>query len=154
MASPQRTYDAIVIGSGPNGLAAAVTLAQAGKRVAVYEAAPVIGGGVRSAELTLPGFIHDICSAVHPMAVSSPFFRALPLDRFGLRWVHPDAALAHPFDDGTAALLVRSLDQSAVQFGEDAAAVRSLLEPLAKSWDRLTDSILAPIRIPRHPWVL
>ena len=154
MAHPQRNYDAVVIGSGPNGLAAAVRLAQTGKSVAVYEAEPTVGGGARSAELTLPGFIHDICSAVHPMALSSPFFRALPLDRFGLRWVHPDAPVAHPFDDGTAALLMRSLDQSAAQFGEDAAAVRSLIGPLEKSWDHLTDSILAPIRIPRHPWAL
>src|SRR5487761_50766 len=140
MASPQRTYDAIVIGSGPNGLAAAVTLAQAGKRVAVYEAAPVIGGGARSAELTLPGFVHDICSAVHPMAISSPFFRTLPLDRFGLHWIQPEAPLAHPFDDGTAAVLVRSLDESAGQFGEDADAVRLLIHPLVKFWERLAEA--------------
>src|SRR5487761_122748 len=151
MASPQRTYDAIVIGSGPNGLAAAVTLAQAGKRVAVYEAAPVIGGGARSAELTLPGFVHDICSCVHPMALSSPFFRALPLDRFGLRWIQPDAPLAHPLDDGTAVLLVRSLDESAAQFGADENSVRALIGPLVNSWDRLAPAILAPPRIPRAP---
>ncbi|MGH9732541.1 MAG: phytoene desaturase family protein, partial [Candidatus Acidiferrales bacterium] len=111
MANSQRSYDAIVIGSGPNGLAAAVRLAQAGKSVAVYEAERTIGGGARSAELTLPGFVHDICSAVHPMAISSPFFRTLPLDRFGLRWVQPDAPLAHPFDDGSAAVLVRSVEE-------------------------------------------
>lgn len=154
MADSQRSYDAIVIGSGPNGLAAAVRLAQAGKSVAVYEAERTIGGGARSAELTLPGFVHDTCSAVHPMAVSSPFFRTLPLDRFGLRWIQPDAPLAHPFDDGTAAVLVRSLDESAEQFGEDVDAVRSLIRPLVNSWEHLADAILAPPRIPRHPLAL
>ncbi len=154
MANSQRSYDAIVIGSGPNGLAAAVRLAQAGKSVAVYEAEATIGGGARSGELTLPGFVHDICSAVHPMAISSPFFRTLPLDRFGLRWIQPEAPLAHPFDDGTAAVLVRSLDESAGQFGEDVDAVRSLINPLANSWEQLADAILAPPRIPRHPFAL
>ena len=154
MANSQRSYDAVVIGSGPNGLAAAVRLAQAGKSVAVYEAERTIGGGARSAELTLPGFVHDICSAVHPMAISSPFFRTLPLDCFGLHWIQPDAPLAHPFDDGTAAVLVRSLDESAGQFGEDADAVRSLIRPLVNSWEQLADAILAPPRIPRHPLAL
>lgn len=154
MANSQQSYDAVVIGSGPNGLAAAVRLAQADKSVAVYEAEPTIGGGARSAELTLPGFVHDVCSAVHPMAISSPFFRTLPLDRFGLRWIQPDAPLAHPFDDGTAAVLVRSLDESAAQFGEDADAVRSLIHPLVNSWENLAETVLAPPRIPRHPLAL
>ncbi|HEV2615110.1 MAG TPA: NAD(P)/FAD-dependent oxidoreductase [Candidatus Acidoferrales bacterium] len=154
MANSQRNYDAIVIGSGPNGLAAAIRLAQAGKSVAVYEAEPAVGGGARSAELTLPGFVHDICSAVHPMAVSSPFFRTLPLDRFGLRWIQPDAPLAHPFDDGTAAVLARSLDESLAQFGDDADAVRSLINPLVKSWEQLAEAVLAPPRMPRHPLAL
>ena len=154
MAHLQRSYDAVVIGSGPNGLAAAIALAQAGKSVAVYEAEPEIGGGARSAELTLPGFVHDVCSAVHPMAVSSPFFRKLPLDQFGLRWIQPDASLAHPFDDGTAVVLARSMEESAPQFAEDAGAVRSLIQPLVKSWDRLAEMVLAPPRFPRHPLAL
>ena len=154
MANAQRNHDAIVIGSGPNGLAAAITLAQAGKSVAVYEAEPVIGGGARSAELTLPGFVHDVCSSVHPMALSSPFFRSLSLDSFGLRWIQPDAPLAHPFDDGTAVVLARSIEESAAQFGEDADAVQSLIQPLAKSWDRLAETVLAPPRFPRHPLAL
>lgn len=154
MENSQLDYDAVVIGSGPNGLAAAVRLAQAGKSVVVYEAEPTIGGGARSAELTLPGFVHDVCSAIHPMAVSSPFFRTLPLDRFGLRWIQPGVPLAHPFDDGTAAVLVRSVEQSVGQFGEDAQAVRALIRPLVKSWEQLAEALLAPPRIPRHPLAL
>src|SRR5690349_5276396 len=96
--------DAVVVGAGPNGLAAAITLARAGHSVTVFEAAPTVGGGMRSAELTLPGFIHDVCSAVHPLGIGSPFFRATPLDRFGLQWIQPAAPLAHPFDDGSAVL--------------------------------------------------
>ena len=151
MAHLQRSYDAVVIGSGPNGLAAAIMLAQAGKSVAVYEAESKIGGGARSAELTLPGFVHDVCSAVHPMGLSSPFFRKLPLGQFGLRWIQPDAPLAHPFDDGTAVVLARSLEESAPQFGEDASAVQSLIGSLVKSSDSLIESVLAPPRFPRHP---
>src|SRR6516164_8751255 len=122
--------DAIVVGSGPNGLAAAITLARAGCSVRVYEAADTIGGGARSAELTLPGYLHDVCSAVHPLAAGSPFFRELPLDKFGLEWVHPGAPLAHPLDDGTAAVLERSVDATADGFGPDAAAYRKLFTPL------------------------
>ena len=98
-------HDAVVVGSGPNGLAAAITIAQTGRKVIVFEAEPAIGGGVRSAELTLPGFVHDVCSAVHPMAVKSPFFRTLPLAAHGLEWVEPDVHLAHPLDDGTSAVV-------------------------------------------------
>src|SRR6185312_16041098 len=100
--------DAIVVGAGPNGLAAAIVLAQAGLSVRVIEAADAVGGGVRSAELTLPGYVHDVCSAIHPLGVASPFFRKLPLADHGLEWIEPPAALAHPFDDGSAALIVRS----------------------------------------------
>src|SRR5437763_16631836 len=104
---------AIVIGSGPNGLSAAIVLARAGYAVTVYEAATQIGGGARSQELTLPGFVHDVCSAVHPMAVASPCFEEFALDRYGLEWVHPPAAVAHPLDDGTAVMLEHSIDITA-----------------------------------------
>src|ERR1700740_3280054 len=103
-------YDAVVVGSGPNGLAAAITLARAGCSVLVLEANSIIGGGARSAELTLPGFVHDVCSAVHPLGVGSPFFNMLPLERFGLTWIQPEIPLAHPLDDGTAACLHRDID--------------------------------------------
>ena len=98
-------YDAVIVGSGPNGLAAAITLARAGCSVLVYEANATIGGGARSAELTLPGFLHDVCSAVHPLAAGSPFFKTLPLERFGLEWIQPEIPLAHPLDNGSAACL-------------------------------------------------
>src|SRR5690349_10546913 len=109
----KRDFDAIVVGSGPNGLAAAITLQRAGVNVLVVESKSETGGGMRTAELTLPGFKHDICSAVVPMAVSSPFFRSLPLQEFGLEYAYPEVEAAHPFDDGTAALLLRSLDETA-----------------------------------------
>jgi len=146
--------DALVIGSGPNGLAAAVALAQAGKKVAVLEAQATIGGGVRSAELTLPGFVHDLCSSVYPLAAGSPYFRTLPLDRFGLQWIQPAAALAHPFDDGTAVVLTRSIDESAAQFGPDEKAVKKLIGPLARSWNELSEMLLAPPRVPRQPFAM
>src|ERR671918_3247132 len=110
--------DAVVVGAGPNGLAAAITLAQAGLKTVLREAQPTVGGGLRCAELTLPGFVHDVCSAVHALAVTSPFLTSLPLERFGLEWVHPPAPLAHPLDDGSAAMLERSLDDTARGLGE------------------------------------
>src|SRR5262249_23135452 len=119
-----RRPDAIVVGSGPNGLAAAIVIAQAGRQVIVYEAEPVVGGGVRSAELTLPGFVHDVCSAVHPFAKASPFFRTLPLDRYGLQWIEPPAMLAHPFDDGACRVVYRSLERTAGELEGDGAAYR------------------------------
>jgi phytoene dehydrogenase-like protein len=147
-------YDAIVIGSGPNGLAAAITLARAGRSVLVYEAQESIGGGVRSADLTLPGFVHDVCSSIHPLAVASPFFRRLPLDEYGLEWVYSPAALAHPFDDGTAALLERAIESTASTLGRDATSYQQLMAPLVASWDRLEDAVLGPLRPPRHPLAL
>ena len=146
--------DAIVIGSGPNGLSAAIVLAQAGRRVTVFEAEDTIGGGVRSAPLTLPGFLHDVCSAVYPMAAASPFFRTLPLASHGLEWIEPDVMLAHPFDDGTAAVLFRSLDRTVSALGRDGRAYRSLLGFVADEWSRLERSVLAPPSWPRHPYVL
>lgn len=146
-------HDAVVIGSGPNGLAAAITLAQAGRKVVVYEAQPTLGGGARSAELTLPGFIHDVCSTAHPMAACSPFFRTLPLEKFGLHWIHPAAPCAHPFDDDSAVIVERSLDATATQLGDDERAFRGLFSPLVDSWDQLVDSLLAPISVvQRHPF--
>jgi len=144
--------DAVVVGAGPNGLAAAIELARAGCRVTVYEAQPTIGGGIRSGELTLPGFVHDLCSAVHPFAVVSPLFRSLPLADHGLRWIASPLQLAHPFDDGTAATIERSVNATAAAFGEDAAAYRALLGPIARDWSRLERLILGPLRVPRHPF--
>jgi phytoene dehydrogenase-like protein len=133
--------DAIVVGSGPNGLAAAITLAQAGRTVTVLEADRTIGGGCRSAELTLPGFVHDVCSAVHPFAAASPLFRTLPLERYGLEWVQPPVSLAHPLDDGDAALIVRSLDDTARGLGRDGRAYRRLLGPMSAAVPLLEKAI-------------
>jgi phytoene dehydrogenase-like protein len=151
---PHETYDAIVVGSGPNGLAAAITLARTGCSVLVCEAQPTVGGGMRSAELTLPGFVHDICSAIHPLGVASPFFRTLPLAEYGLEWVEPPAAMAHPFDDGTAATLERSIAATSQTLDHDAAAYRQLMAPLVSSWDKLAGMLLGPLRLPRHPLAL
>lgn len=147
--------DVIVIGSGPNGLSAAIVMAQAGCSVTVVEAADTIGGGARSAQLTLSGFIHDICSAVHPLAAGSPFLRTLPLHRYGLEWIHPAVPLAHPFDDGSAALLERSVEATVQSFDAlDADPYRKLIDPLLKRWDHLLSDILVPIKIPAYPALL
>ena len=142
---------AIVVGSGPNGLAAAAILAHAGVPVTVLEAEPTIGGGTRSMPLTLPGFTHDVCSAVHPMAVASPCFARLPLADFGLTWIHSPAPLAHPLDDGTAAVLERDVDATAAGLGGDGAAYRALMAPLTVNWRQLVEGLLGPLVPPRHP---
>jgi phytoene dehydrogenase-like protein len=146
-----RRYDAIVVGSGPNGLAAAATLAGAGRSVLVLEAAERLGGGARSAELTLPGFVHDVCSAIHPLGLGSPFLRTLPLDRHGLEWIQPDLPLAHPLDDGTALVLDRSPLRTAEGLGADAAAYRSLMSRRVADWEAIATDVLGPLRPPRHP---
>jgi phytoene dehydrogenase-like protein len=137
--------DAVVIGSGPNGLAAAITLAQAGLAVEVHEAAETIGGGVRSAELTRPGFVHDICSSIYPFGMASPFFRELDLD---LEFVQPPVAAAHPLDDGSAVLLERDVHVTAAQLGEDAGGYRRLIEPLVGGWRAIEPVVLASLAPP------
>ncbi|MCU1398222.1 MAG: FAD-dependent oxidoreductase [Acidimicrobiales bacterium] len=149
------TWDAVVVGSGPNGLTAAVVLAMRGRSVLVLEADEHIGGGARSGELTLPGFVHDICSAVHPFAAGSPVFRSLPLEEHGLTFVHPEVALAHPLDGGRASVVWRDEDRTADGMGADAVAWHHLIGKLARDWDRLAPMALGPLlQIPSHPLVL
>jgi len=148
-------FDAVIVGSGPNGLAAAIALARAGRSVVVLEAKDTIGGGTRTEELTLPGFRHDVCSAIHPMALVSPFFQTLPLAEHGLLWRESPYAIAHPLDDGTAAILELSLEKTAARLGVDGDAYQRLMAPFAADAAELFDEILRPIRIlPRHPFVL
>jgi phytoene dehydrogenase-like protein len=143
--------DAIVIGAGPNGLAAAIELARSGKSVRIYEANRTIGGGARSAELTVPGFTHDICSAVHPLALGSPFFSTLPLHQHGLEFIHSPIALVHPFDDGTTAILDTSIDITSENLGRDRSTYRNLMTPFVERWHDLASDILGPPQLPRHP---
>jgi phytoene dehydrogenase-like protein len=147
-------YDAVVVGAGPNGLSAAIALAQAGCSVLVCEAAHAPGGGVRSAELTLPGFVHDLCSAVHPMAIASPFFQSLPLAAHGVEWVHPDLPLAHPLDSGDAAVLDRSVRRTSQSLGADGAAYGRLIGPFVERWTDLVGDALGPLAMPRHPLLM
>jgi phytoene dehydrogenase-like protein len=148
------TYDAVIVGSGPNGLAAGITLARADKSVLVLESKPTIGGGTRTAQLTMPGFAHDVCSALHPLGVASPFFRDLPLAQYGLEWIYPPASLAHPLDDGTAVLVEGSIEQTAANLGPDAGAYRRLMGPLVAGWQGLLDDVLGPLRFPSHPLLM
>jgi phytoene dehydrogenase-like protein len=148
-----RAQDAIVVGSGPNGLAAAIVLARAGRSVTVVEGEPTIGGGTRSAALTIPGFVHDVCSAVHPLALASPFFRTCPLGHYGLQFVHPEVPLAHPLDGGQAAVLFRSLEDTSRALGRDGSAYHNLMDPLVRHAEELVGDILGPLRVPQHPVV-
>jgi phytoene dehydrogenase-like protein len=144
--------DAVVVGSGPNGLAAAVTLAQRGLSVTVLEGHDEIGGGTRTSELTVPGVLHDICSAIHPFGVGSPYLRSLPLAEHGLVWRWPEIDLAHPLDDGTAAVMVRSIDETAAGLGADGDRWRGVFGPLARHFDDLAPDILGPVvHLPRRP---
>jgi phytoene dehydrogenase-like protein len=146
---------ACVVGAGPNGLAAAIVLAQAGLRVEVFEAEPTPGGAARSMELTLPGFLHDFGSAVYPLGVSSPLFSRLPLQEHGLNWIHSPAPLAHPLDDGTAVMLERDLESAAAHLGPDGKSWRKLMAPFVEHWRELAPELLRPVlAIPRHPWLL
>ena len=146
--------DAIVVGSGPNGLAAAIALAREGVSVRLIEGAETIGGGMRTAELTSPGFKHDVCSAIHPLAVASPFLATLPLAEHGVEWIWPPAALAHPFDDGTAAVLERSVTATGATLGEDADRYARLMSPLARDAPLVLGDLLGPLGRPRHPLAL
>jgi phytoene dehydrogenase-like protein len=150
-----KSPSACVIGSGPNGLAAAIVLAQAGLHVDVFEAEPTPGGGVRSMELTLPGFLHDFGSAVHPLGAGSPFFSSLPLRDHGLDWIHSPAPLAHPLDDGTAVMLEGSLAEAKTSLGVDGEAWRKLMHPFVERWTEFAPEVLRPVpSIPKHPWLM
>ena len=150
----KRDFDAVVVGSGPNGLAAAITLQQAGLSVLLLEGKDTVGGGLRTAELTLPGFLHDVCSAIHPLGAESPFFKTLPLAAHGLEYIYPPVAAAHPLDNGTAAVLEQSLEATAARLGADAPAYHNLIAPMVRNWDKLAPAILGPLRLPKHPMAL
>ena len=149
-----KCYDAVVVGAGPNGLAAAIELSTKFKSVFLVEAEETIGGGVRSAELTLPYFIHDICAAVHPLAIASPFIRSLNLQKYGLSWIQPEIPLAHPFEDGSALYLHRSLEITADALGLDGKTYRELLTPFVENHEKLLSDILAPLHFPAHPMIM
>ncbi len=144
-------YDVVIVGSGPNGLAAAVRLASAGLSVKVFEAEKTIGGGTRTKELIMPGFWHDVCSAIHPMAMASPYLRTLPLKDYGLEWIHPEIPCAHPLDNGGGVFLRRSIKETEEVLGSDARVYRSLMEPMVNYWNDFTSDILGPLGIPKHP---
>jgi phytoene dehydrogenase-like protein len=155
MSSPISQTNALVVGSGPNGLAAAIELARAGLSVTVLEAKATAGGGARTEELTLPGFLHDVCSAIYPLGLGSPFFRKLPLERHGLQWIHPPVPLAHPFDDGKAAVLYRSIRKTAATLGRDEEKYRRFMSSFVNRWHALAQDILGPpLHLPRHPLTL
>ena len=144
-------YDAIIIGSGPNGLAAAIRLAEQGLGVKVFEASDTIGGGMRTKELMQPGFHHDVCSAIHPLAASSPYLKNLPLDKYGLEWITPDYPVAHPLDNGTAVVMHHSMKETMDELGTDGETYRSAFESISEKWETLTADFLGPLRFPKHP---
>jgi phytoene dehydrogenase-like protein len=150
----EKSYDAVIVGAGPNGLSAAIVLARVGLSVCVLEARETIGGGARTEELTLPGFLHDICSAIHPVGVVSPFFRTLELEKWGVEWVYPQIALAHVLEDGEAALLYPSLEETARALGADGEAYSRMVRPFIERADDFFQEILKPIRFPRHPFLM
>lgn len=150
----KRDYDAVIVGSGPNGLAAAILLQQQGLSVLIIEGKETIGGGLTSKELTLPGYIHDVCSAIHPMAVASPFFKTLPLIDFGLEYINPPLSAAHPFDDGTAAVLQQSIQKTAGYLGIDEKVYEKLMESLSATWPLIDKDALGPLRFPAHPFAM
>lgn len=151
MTTDKKDFDAVVVGSGPNGLAAAILLQQNGLSVLLIEGKDTIGGGMRSAELTLPGFTHDICSAIHPLAAGSPYFSKLPLEQYGLEYIYPEIDAAHPFDDGTAAMIKHSITETASALGNDEQAYLKLVEPIVKDWPLMSADVLGPLHIPKHP---
>jgi phytoene dehydrogenase-like protein len=145
-----KKYNAVIIGSGPNGYAAAIYLAQKNYSVLLIEGKNTVGGGMRSSELTLPGLTHDVCSTLHPLAAGSPFFRTLPLEEHGLRWIHPPVYLAHPLDDGSAGVLTKSVEETAGYLGNDEDIYLKLIKPLSEDWDIIAE-LLGPLRIPNDP---
>lgn len=151
MPAQKTDYDVVVVGSGPNGFAAAIYLQQAGLSVLILEGKPTIGGGLRTEGLTLPGYLHDICSAVHPLAVASPFFETLPLAEHGLEYIYPEVDTAHPLDDGDAGLLIRSVSDTAALLGNDAAAYQRLIGPVVNDWSSIAPDVLGPLHYPKHP---
>ncbi|MEQ9263767.1 MAG: NAD(P)/FAD-dependent oxidoreductase [Balneolaceae bacterium] len=146
------SFDAVIVGSGPNGLSAAILLAQNGLSVKVIEAKETIGGGTRTLELTEPGFLHDVCSAVHPTALSSPFLRALPLQQFGLEWIHPEVPVAHPLEDGQAFTVSRSLDETLLGLGKDSRSYQSLYKSFTDNWETLSNDLFGTLRSVRYPF--
>jgi phytoene dehydrogenase-like protein len=150
----EKKYDVVIVGSGPNGLSAGIYLAKKGMSTLIIEAADTAGGGMRTAPLTLPGFSHDVCSAVHPVGVLSPFFKTLGLEKYGLEWIYPQASVAHPLDSENAVILYKSIEQTADGLGEDARMYKRILQPLADHMDWLMEDSFKPLGIPKHPLFL
>lgn len=152
--SDSHTYDAIVVGSGPNGLAAAIRLALEGLHVKIFEASDTVGGGMRTKALMQPGVMHDICSAIQPLAASSPFLDKLPLDDFGLEWIKPEYPLAHPMDDGSAVMMQHDIAATAEELGVDRDTYLKVMNPIANNWKKLTNDFLGPLTFPTHPLLM